>query len=92
MITNNEIVIITKCAKKYKLSSVILFGSSIRKGEKNRDIDIGIKGINPKYFFKFYAELLKKIDKPIDLIDLSERTKINYLIEKTGKRIYGETS
>lgn len=92
MITTNEKEIIKRCAKKYKLSSVILFGSSVRKGEKNKDIDIGIKGIKPEYFFKFYAELFKKIDKPVDVVDLSARTKINYLIEKTGKRIYGETS
>lgn len=44
MITEKEKEIILQCAKKYKVSTVILFGSSIRKGKEANDIDIGVKG------------------------------------------------
>ncbi len=46
MITEREKEIILKCAKKYNVSEVFLFRSSLEK-EKYNDIDIGIKGINP---------------------------------------------
>jgi predicted nucleotidyltransferase len=89
MITEKEKEIILQCAKKYKVSTVILFGSSIRKGKEANDIDIGIKGIEPRLFFKFYAELYKYLPKPVDLVDLSKKSIFNDLVEETGVKIYG---
>jgi len=88
MISEKDKTIILKYAKKYNLSTVILFGSSV-EGEDSNDIDIGIKGITPRLFFKFYAELFKYLSKPVDLIDLSKKTLFNDLVEETGVRIYG---
>ena len=88
MISEKDKTIILKYAKKYNLSTVILFGSSVEKEDSN-DIDIGIKGITPRLFFKFYAELFKYLSKPVDLIDLSKKTLFNDLVEETGVRIYG---
>ena len=87
MISEKDKTIILKYAKKYNLSTVILFGSSV-EGEDSNDIDIGIKGITPRLFFKFYAELFKYLSKPVDLIDLSKKTLFNDLVEETGVRIY----
>lgn len=89
MITERDKDIILQCAKKYNVSSIILFGSSIRKDEKSDDIDIGVKGIEPRLFFKFYAELFKDLSKPVDLIDISKKSLFNELVEETGVRIYG---
>ncbi|ODS31905.1 MAG: hypothetical protein SCARUB_02985 [Candidatus Scalindua rubra] len=89
MITENEKDIILQCAKKYNVSTVILFGSSIRKDSEFNDIDIGVKGIEPRLFFKFYAELFKYLPKPVDLVDLSKKSLFNDLVEETGVRIYG---
>ncbi len=36
---------IIKCAEKYNVSSIILFGSSVVKDKESNDIDIGVKGI-----------------------------------------------
>jgi len=88
MISEKDKTIILKYAKKYNLSTVILFGSSV-EGEDSNDIDIGIKGITPRLFCKFYAELFKYLSKPVDLIDLSKKTLFNDLVEETGVRIYG---
>ncbi|MCK4329186.1 hypothetical protein KAX02_05035 [candidate division WOR-3 bacterium] len=88
MITKKDKDIILKCAKKYDVSHVILFGSSIRKDKEANDIDIGVKGIEPRLFFKFYAELFKHLSKPVDLIDLSKKSLFNELVEETGIRIY----
>jgi len=61
MITEDEKDIILRCAKKYNVSSVLLFGSSIEREKDANDIDLGVKGIEPKLFFKFYAELVKHL-------------------------------
>jgi len=89
MITEKEKEIILKCAKKYNVSSIFLFGSSVRKGREVNDIDIGVKGIEPRSFFKFYAELFKYLPKPVDLVDLSKKSLFNELVEETGVKIYG---
>ena len=89
MISERERKIIILYAKKYNVSSIFLFGSSIEKDKESNDIDIGVKGIEPRLFFKFYAELFKHLSKPVDLVDLSKRSLFNDLVEETGVRIYG---
>jgi len=89
MITDKDKSIILECAKRYNISSVILFGSSIKEDKEANDIDIGIKGIKPQLFFKFYTELFKHLSKPVDLIDLSKKSLFNQLVEETGMKIYG---
>jgi len=77
-----------RCAEKYNVSSLFLFGSSIEKEEYD-DIDIGVKGIKPRLFFKFYAELFKNLPKNVDLVDLSKKSLFNDLVERDGAKIYG---
>jgi len=89
MVTEEDKGIILRCAKKYDASCIILFGSSIRKDKGANDIDIGVKGIEPRLFFKFYAELFKNLSKPVDIVDLSKKSLFNELVEQTGVRIYG---
>jgi len=89
MITETDKKIILQYAKKYNVSNIILFGSSLEKGKKANDIDIGVKGIEPRLFFKFYAELFKYLSKPVHLIDLSKKSLFNDLVEETGVQIYG---
>lgn len=52
MITEEEKDIILRCAKKYNISSVLLFGSSIEERKDTNDIDLAVKGIEPKLFFQ----------------------------------------
>ncbi len=88
MINDEDKAIILKCAKKYDLSAVILFGSSVEKEDAN-DIDIGIKGFEPGHFFDFYGELLFSLSKRVDVVDLSKENSFNKLIEREGVRLYG---
>ena len=89
MITEEDKDTIIRCAKRYNVESVILFGSSTRDDIESNDIDIGVKGIEPRLFFKFYAELFRRLPKPVDLVDLSKKSLFNDLVEETGVRIYG---
>ena len=88
MISERDKATILKYAKKYNLSTVILFGSSVNREEAN-DIDIGIKGIKPELFFEFYGELLLEIPKPLDIINLDKDDPFNKLVEREGIILYG---
>lgn len=89
MISEKDKEIIIEYAKKYKVSYIILFGSSTKNDRESNDIDIGVQGIEPGLFFDFYAELYKNLSKPVDLIDLSRKSLFSKLVEKRGIRIYG---
>ena len=54
-----------------------------------REIDIGIKGIEPEVFFKFYEELLLEIPKRIDRVNRSKGNLFNRLVGKEGMKLYG---
>ena len=56
MITESDKNIIIQYAKKYNVTAIILFGSSVERDKKANDIDLGVKSIEPRLFFKFYAE------------------------------------
>ena len=71
MVTKKEEDIIKRCAKKYQVLSVLLFGSSLEKKNAN-DIDLAVKGIKASSFFDFYAELFRSLSKPVDLVDLND--------------------
>lgn len=88
MLNKNEITVIKKLAKKYKLKSVFLFGSSA-DNENYNDIDLAIEGIESGLFFSFYGELFKNLSKPVDLVDLKHKTAFNKLIREIGLKIYG---
>lgn len=80
---------ILECAKKYNVSAVYVFGSSIEPEADAHDIDVAVKGLAPEHFFRFYGELVKRLSKPVDLVDLSKESMFNRLVEEMGVRIYG---
>ncbi|MCK5225438.1 MAG: hypothetical protein KAQ89_01840 [Planctomycetes bacterium] len=89
MITEHDKETIIQYAKKYNVSSMYLFGSSLGDSQKAADIDLGVKGIMPKLFFKFYGELMRNLSKPVDLVDLSRKSLFNQIVEEKGVKIYG---
>jgi predicted nucleotidyltransferase len=89
VISEDERLIITQSAKKFGAISVVLFGSSIISDTMYNDIDIGVKGIVPRLFFKFYGELIRRLPRPVDVIDLSHESLFNSLIEEKGQKILG---
>ena len=88
MVSENDKAKILKYAKKYNVTEVILFGSSIKREDTN-DIDIGIKGIKPGFFFDFYGELLFLLSKRVDVVNLDKKNSFNKLVEKEGIKLYG---
>ena len=89
MLSETDMKVIVSCAKKYNVSEIYLFGSSLDNSVQPRDIDLGVKGLQPQFFFKFYGELLHNLSKDVDLVDLSKKSLFNELVEKRGVKIYG---
>jgi len=88
MIADKDRQIIKKIAAKYRVKRVLLFGSSLSSEKESRDIDIGVEGIEEKDFFTFYGELLFALSKPVDVIDLSTKTRFVELIQQEGIPLY----
>ena len=84
MITDKEKKIILKIAKKYNVSKIMLFGSGLDNTIESNDIDIAVEGIPNKDFYSFYGELIFALSKPIDVIDMSIKSKFIDLIRKEG--------
>ena len=89
MITEADKKIIRDVSEKYHAKRVLLFGSSIDFSKESRDIDIAVEGISPGDFFKYYGELMLKLSKTVDVIDLSGNSKFLKLIQKEGVLLYG---
>jgi predicted nucleotidyltransferase len=55
---------------------------------ESRDIDIAVEGIEEKDFFSFYGELLCALSKPVDVIDLSTKSRFVQMIRQEGILLY----
>jgi predicted nucleotidyltransferase len=89
MISESDKRKIREVSKKYHAKRVLLFGSSLDVTRESQDIDIAVEGISPEDFFKYYGELMLKLSKPIDVIDLSGSSKFTRLIQQEGVVLYG---
>ncbi len=89
MINTEDKSKIIEISKKYGISRVLLFGSSIEQNTESNDIDIAIEGIEASHFFKFYSELILNLSKPVDVVDLNSKTKLSDLILSEGLQLYG---
>jgi len=89
MIAESDKRKIREISEKYHAKRVLLFGSCLDVTRESRDIDIAVEGISPEDFFKYYGDLMLKLSKPIDVIDLSEKSKFTKLIQQEGVLLYG---
>jgi predicted nucleotidyltransferase len=89
MISERDKNAISLLAHQYGVCKVLLFGSCAEGHEEPKDIDLGVIGIEPRRFFEFYGDLMFRLSKPVDLVDLSKDTKFNALVRREGIPIYG---
>jgi uncharacterized protein len=73
---------------KYRAKRVLLFGSSLLPDKESCDIDIGVEGIEPKDFFAFYGDLICALSKPVDVVDLSTKSRFVELVKREGIPLY----
>ncbi len=88
MLTAQDRAKIVDIAKRYRVGRVLLFGSSTTDAEAG-DIDLAVEGLTPSRFFSFYGELIFGLSKPVDLVDLSRKSRFTDLISREGVLLYG---
>jgi len=88
MISPNLIETIKEYAQEFSVKSVWIFGSSLEDEHTATDIDLAVEGLAPEKFFDFYGRLFFEMPKPLDLVDLEQKTPIAALVRKKGIRIY----
>jgi predicted nucleotidyltransferase len=71
--------------KKQGCREIYLFGS-LAEGTvtPHSDIDLAAKGIPTGAFFTVYAELIKYLDHPVDLISLEKDNRFGNMLQKEG--------
>lgn len=81
---------IRELAEKYNVQKIFVFGSASMEGnDRYNDIDLGVDGLDASLFFSFYSELMRSLDKPIDLVDMSIDTRFTRLIRAESVAVYG---
>jgi len=89
MISEKDKKIIISYAKKFDIKEIYLFGSSLENDRDAKDIDLAVRGVSPTVFFDFYGKLLRYLTKPVDIVDLSKKTRFTEWVEKQAVKIYG---
>ena len=76
----------TALLKNEGCAAVFLFGSMVTGNvHKNSDIDIGIKGLQSKKFFRVYAELDRALSHQVDLVDFDDSGEFYELLDSLGE-------
>lgn len=89
-ITREEISEIVSVLSQYGAEKVYLFGShAIGKAQEGSDIDLAVVGMEEEVFFEAFGEILLRMSKDVDLIDLAEaKSTLQNKIEREGRIIY----
>ena len=88
-LSDEELKIIQELAKKFEIGSVYIFGSTLEDNAPRNDIDIAVADVPAGMFFKFYGLLLRKLEYPVDIVDLSIKNSVTDIIAKEAVKIYG---
>ena len=89
MLNTSDQRIIEMYAKQFGVKEIYLFGSSLEEEENAQDIDLAVRGIAPVDFFDLYGKLLRYLSKPVDLVNLSNPSRLTQMIEAQAVKIYG---
>ncbi|MFQ6114185.1 MAG: nucleotidyltransferase family protein [bacterium] len=89
MISEKDKKIIITYAKKFNVKEIYLFGSCLDKEREANDIDLAVRGVAPALFFDFYGKLLRYLSKPVDIVNLSKKSRFTEWVERQAVKIYG---
>lgn len=84
-----ELEAIIRIGNEFGARKIWLFGSALKDDIENRDIDLGVEGIEPAKFYRFLGQLGLALDKEVDLIDLDSQDPMRHIVRAYGKVIHG---
>jgi predicted nucleotidyltransferase len=89
MLDTQDKKILFSFAEQFGVTEIYLFGSSLNDPKNARDIDLAVKGLTPFAFFTFYGKLLRRLSKPVDMVNLSSPSRFSNFIRSHAIKIYG---
>lgn len=88
VVSAEEKAAIRDLAARYGAGQVLLFGSSVND-DNAADIDLAVEGLAPRSFFAFYGDLMFRLSRPVDLVDLGRDSLFNGMVRREGVVVYG---
>jgi predicted nucleotidyltransferase len=67
---------------------VWLFGSALRNPAHVGDLDLACEGVPPDKFYRAVSYLIDAIGKPVDLVDLTDDSRLSRHIRSRGRLLY----
>ena len=84
-----ELAKIVEISKEFGAEKVLLFGSCVEDIKTAHDIDVAVKGIKDRDFFKYYGKVSLAVDDEVDIVDLEDvREHLRKRILSKGRVIY----
>ncbi len=90
MVSGRDKATIATLARRYGVGKIWLFGSSADRRKRGRDLDLAVEGLAPARFFQFVGDLMLSVSKPVDVVALEQRSKLNALIRREAIPLYGQ--
>jgi predicted nucleotidyltransferase len=74
--------------RQFGARRILLFGRSVERPEAARDLDLACEGIPAEQFYRAAGRLMRMLEVPVDLVDLSQDTPFTRLVRQEGRIIY----
>lgn len=76
----------TNILKNAGCTEIYLFGSQATgNANDNSDVDLGVKGLPPKLFFRMHSDLEEALKMPVDLVDFDYQKDFFDLLQRVGE-------
>ena len=67
-------------------TEIYLFGSQLTgKTHSKSDVDLGVKGLPPRLFFRTHSDLEEVLKMPVDLVDFDCQIDFFNLLQRVGE-------
>ena len=88
MVTPDQISRCIQIARKYRVRTLVLFGSAFNSPEIARDIDLIAAGVTGIDFTSMGVEMEDAVGMQVDLVPMEPRTRFVEYNIKNGKQLY----
>ena len=81
-----KLSIATNLLKNAGCTEVFLFGSqAMGCAHADSDVDLGVKGLPPRLFYRMHWQLEEALDMPVDLVDFDFQKDFYELLQRLGE-------
>ena len=86
MVTANQLLTATNLLKNAGCTDIFLFGSQATgRAHSDSDVDLGVKGLPPRLFYRMHWQLEDALDMKVDLVDFDFQRDFFELLQSMGE-------